>query len=287
MRKLLKLILTLLLFSSLFQTSPAQAEQWTFLSPSHVFAPLLADPREPNNSLEISPDTTRYDLSLGGTLDLFQLKLSDGNQWAVGILGAGYLKIIRYAWASWRLEDSDLWYGFYLSQSSGPFSNRLEYEHGSSHLGDWLFGPAGAQFSQYDQTFTDQQAFPYLRDLIQYTASYQPFDALRLYGGLGYWLYATPTVQLCYIHLGAELYSNYFTVIGVSVRGIFAYDLKIGDQVAGIADQNFQLGFQLKSTPESLSALNLTLDYYNGNSEYGQFYNQSDNRFGFGIAFLP
>jgi len=81
------------------------------------------------------------------------------------------------AWASWRLEDTDLWYGFYISQSSGEFSSRLAYQHGSSHLGDRLFGTAGSQFSQYDKNFTDQQAFPYERDLIH--SVHRRLSALR------------------------------------------------------------------------------------------------------------
>ncbi len=287
MTKSLKLLSTLMYFAGVTQTSIAQEAKWMFLPSSNLFSPLLADPREPNNSLEISSDTTRYDLSLGGSLDLLQLEFSRDNCWGMGMMGDGYLLISRYDWASYRLEDSDLWYGFYISQSSGLFSNRLEYQHGSSHLGDWLFGSTGTQFSIYGQTYTEEQAFPYERDLIQFTASYQLLDFLRVYGGLGYWLYATPGIQAIFPHLGLEATSGYSDISGVFVRGFLAYDLKTGDLVRHVTDQNFQVGIQMKPCKESLSELHLALDYYYGNSEYGQFLQQRDNHFGIEISFLP
>ncbi len=287
MVKIFLLLFTFGFYAGAFRFAMAQEGNWAFLPPSNLFKPLLADPREPNNSLEVSRDTTRYDLSLGGSMDLVQWNLAQDNHWGVGIMGAGYLLIARYDWASYRLEDSDLWYGLYICQSSGKLSNRFEYQHGSSHLGDWLFGTAGTSFSIYGQTFTEEQAFPYERDLIQWTASYQPFDFLRVCGGLGDWLYATPTIQALFPHLEVEAFSGYSEIIGVFVRAFFAYDLKRGDLMSGITDQNFKLGIQMKPSKESLSELHLVLDYYNGNSEYGQFYLQRDNHFGIEISFLP
>ncbi len=284
---MIKLLFTLMLFAGLTRPSLAQEGEWRFLPSPNLFHPLLADPREPNNSLEISTDTTRYDLSFGGSLDLVQLEFPEDNRWGMGIMGDGYLLISRYDWASYRLEDSDLWYGLYLTQSSGEVSNRLEYQHGSSHLGDWLFGSAGTQFSIYGQSYTEEQAFSYERDLIQWTASYEPFDFFRIYGGLGDWLYTTPSIRPLFPHLGIEATSGYSKIIGVLVRGFLAYDFKRGDLMSGVTDQNFQVGIRMKPSKESLSELHLALDYYNGNSEYGQFYLQRDNHFGVEISFFP
>ena len=285
MTKTLKTIIVTLFFIGFIKTSAAQEEKWIFLPPTNLFKPLLADLREPAIGLTASNNLTRYDLSLGGSLDLIQWKPSGGNLWAMGILGACYLNIIRYDWASYRLEDGDSWYGFYASQSSGNFTNRLEFRHGSSHLGDTLFGNQTLSF--YGQTFVDQTAIPYERDLIQFTDAYQPCDSFRIYGGLGYWLDAVPSIQPFFVHLGTELFSPCFN-LGVSfLCGYFAYDLKIGDQSGGIADQNFQLGVRYKLSAKNQSFLRLALTYYNGVNEFGQFYQQNDTHWGLGLFLDP
>jgi hypothetical protein len=278
-RESMRLSLTMLfLLVVVFGTAKAAwaaESQVVFLPAGHVFEPLMADLREPNTSIALTPDFKYYDGALGGTLDLVRWNPSDGSHWAWGALGSGYLYLINISahalGQSYRLEDIDLWMGTYLSESLGLFSNRLEYLHGASHLGDQYF-------------FTDLQPIAYIRDGLQLTDSFRPSECLRLFVGLGYWLYAAPPVPPLFIQVGTEIYSAYSPFDGNRVRGFFAYDLKVGNEELGVADQNFELGIQWKGFKEAGPSLRLALTYYNGNSLYGQFYGQKDNHWG--LAFF-
>jgi hypothetical protein len=277
---MVRIFITFIFFLSLgsWRSALSQESSVTFLPAGHVFAPLLADPREPNTSLAISPDLTQYDGALGGTLDLLRWANSDGSRWAWGALGSGYLSILRYSYTqqpfNFRLEDIDLWWGTYVGESSGPFSNRLEYLHGTSHLGDYYF-------------FSGLQPISYTRDGLQLTDSFQPSPSFRLYGALGYWLYADPSAPSLFAQLGTEVYTHYSHFDGNLFRGFFAYDLKIGNEVNGVLDQNFELGVQLKGSKEDSPGIRLAVLYYNGNNLYGQFYGQSDNHWSFGFFVDP
>ncbi|HXL72370.1 MAG TPA: DUF1207 domain-containing protein, partial [bacterium] len=261
-----------------WRSASSQESSMTFSPAGHVFAPLLADPREPNTSLAISPDLTQYDGALGGTVDLLRWTNSDDDRWAWGAWGGGYLSILRYSYTqqpfNFRLEDIDLWVGTYVSESSGLFSNRLAFLHGTSHLGDYYF-------------FSNLQPISYARDGLQFTDSFQPSDLFRLYGGLDYWLYADPLVPSFFVQLGTEIYTYYSHFDGNLFRGFFAYDLKIGNEVNGVLDQNFELGIQLKGSKENSTGIRLAVLYYNGNDLYGQFYGQSDNHWSFGFFVDP
>jgi hypothetical protein len=271
-------ILFLILSLGFWRSALSQENSLMFLPAGHVFAPLLADPREPNTSLAVSPNVTQLDGALGGTLDLLRLTNSDGSRWSWGALGGGYLSILRYVYTdqpfSFRLEDIDLWLGTYVSESFGAFSNRLEYLHGTSHLGDYYF-------------FSGLQPVSYTRDGLQFTDSFQPSDFLRLYAGLGYWLYADLSTPALTTQLGTEIYTNYSHLDGNLFRGYFAYDLKIGNEINGVLDQNFELGVQFKGTKEDSPGIRLAVLYYNGNNLYGQFYGQSDNHWSFGFFVDP
>jgi hypothetical protein len=256
----------------------AQDSQVSFLPAGHVFAPLLADLREPQTGLLFESSLSQFDGDLGGSLDLIGLTAGDGSQWAWGALGCGYLSLYRYTYTlqpfSFRLEDIDLWLGTYVSESSEMFSNRLEYLHGTSHLGDWYF-------------FSNLQPVSYLRDGLQFTDSFQPSENFRFYGGLGCWLDAVPSAPPLFIHLGTELFTGYSQWDSNRFRGYFGYDLKVGYDVAGAMDQNFELGVQFKGPKETDSSLRLAVLYYNGDSLYGQFAGQNDTYWSLGFFVDP
>ncbi len=239
-----------------------------------VFTPLWADPREPQNSLVFSGQLNQYDLSLGGSLDLVRWEGGDGEHWACGLLGSGYLSILRYSWASYRLEAMDLWMGAIVSESSGAFSHRLEALHGTSHLGDWDFTSGTAPVA-------------WSRDGLQYTGSIRACEALRLYGGMGWWWRATPSAAPVFLHLGADLASGYSAVAGGRVRAFLACDLKLGDGAAGELEQNEQLGIQFKGRDGDSAGLRLAVLYHGGRSDYGQFDSRDDSHWGLGLFFDP
>ena len=261
----------------------AEEGSWAFLPAGHTFAPMLADPREPNSSIAHEGDDLHWDGSLGGTKDIIRWTSAQGSLWTWGGLANADLSIVDYASKfldqSFRLEDIDFWLGTYVSESSGVFSNRLEYLHGVSHLGDWLFQSSNGN----GHSFTAQTPLPWQRDELQFTDSFQPSDGFRLYGSLGYWLYAFPSTPPPYLQLGTEIYSGYTNIDGNLFRGFFTYDLKLDYVLEGGLDQNFELGVQWKASKGGSPNLRLALIYYNGNSLYGQFYQQKNSHMSLGF----
>lgn len=247
-----------------------------FLPADNVFNGLIGDPREPQNGLVARLDQNRFEGSIGKFIELLQWVPGDASHWGWGIEGASFLILDSLGNNVYPLRDSDWYLGTYFSEKTGDLSHRLEYLHVSSHLGDELF--------------LDETRIIYTRESFRYTLSYYPMaDRLRLYGGMGYYPHMDPDDNRLFAHLGAEVY---FTpcqpfLFGTAARGYFTYDLKVKGEAGGVANQQFELGLQWKGKPDSTSAARMALIYYNGNSEYGQFYLAQDNHWSLGIFFDP
>jgi hypothetical protein len=221
-------------------------------------------------------DQARYEGSIGKCIELLQWIPGDGTQWGWGIEGDSFIELDSLGGGVFPERVSDWYLGTYFSEKTGDLSHRLEYLHVSSHLGDELFW-------EYARII-------YTRESFRYTLSYYPIaDRLRLYGGMGYYPHMAPDDNRLFAHLGAEFY---FTpcqpfLFGTAARGYFTYDLKVKGEEGGVANQQFEVGLQWKAKPESNSAARMALIYYNGNSEYGQFYLTQDKHWSLGIFFDP
>jgi hypothetical protein len=280
------LVLALAPFPGLF----AQEEKLVFLPDDLVYQPLIGDPREPHYSITLRSGGNPYEGAIGSFIELLQWRPRDESRWSWGILGAGYIGLgtadsSQYPARQERVGDilyydsfpehvSDWYLGTYFAESLGAFSNRLEYTHVSSHLGDELFG------------YVDP--FIYTQESLRLTSSFRPDPGVRLYAGAGYFTHVAPADNRLFFHGGAELYLPYWRFIGgTAVRGYFTYDLKVGGEDWTTVDQSFQLGFQWKGKAENSRALRAALVGYLGDSQYGQFYLQQDNYWGVGFYFDP
>jgi hypothetical protein len=255
---------------------PLQAkaqESWVFLPSDYVFHPLIIDPREPHSAVMAYGTWDRFEGAIGDTIEFVQWKPGDGSRWAWGIAGASDIQLASLGDGVFPEIVSDWYLGTYFSESFGQFSNRLEYMHVSSHLGDSLF--------------ETEQRLIYSRETFKFTTSFDPSDQFRLYGGVGYSGHIMPADRPFYVHAGTELYSDYWPVSNTSMRGYFGYDVKFLEEAGGVTDQNFELGIQWKAHPEDHRDLRIAVSYYNGNSQYGQFYRQSDNHWGWAVYFDP
>ena len=262
-----------------------------FLPNDLTFHPMIGDPREPHNSITLSGGANPYEGAIGSFIEILQWKPGDGSRWGWGILGAGYIALGSVHDLNTypkRVEDdqgflifnsfpervSDWYFGTYFSQSMGDFSHRFEYTHVSSHLGDELFDYV--------------QRIIYTRESFRFTSSYQPAKEFRLYAGVGYYPHIAPAEKPFFMHAGTELFTPAFGFIaGTSARGYMTYDLKIKDEAGGVVNHAFQWGLEWKEREGAGHVLRFALEYFNGNSEYGQFYQQRDDHFGFGFYFDP
>ncbi|HEY5039080.1 MAG TPA: DUF1207 domain-containing protein, partial [bacterium] len=242
-------------------------------------------PREAQSYLIAQLNSDRFDGSIAATLEFLQLIQKDGTRWGWGVEGDTFIEVESPGYSSNSLVSNDYflifpekvsdWYlGTYFSESSGDFSNRFEYVHVSSHLGDGVF--------------TTTQGFVYTRESLRFTTSFHPSDQFRLYAGVGYYPHIDPEEPRFFFHVGTELYTDSFSFIfGTLGCGYFTYDLKALQEAGGVLNQNFEVGFQWKWKKESHQAMRLAIVYYNGNNVYGQFYQQKDEHWSFGLFFDP
>jgi hypothetical protein len=252
----------------------AGEDQLLFLPPEPVFDKLIGDPREPQEALIANLSYPRYEAAIGPVVEFLQWRPSDGSRWGWGIMGASFIELDSLGHFIYPERVSDWYLGMYFSEASGDFAHRLEYTHVSSHLGDELFDSI--------------PRIIYTRESFRWTTSWQPSEPFRLYLGAGYYPHIDPSEPPLFAHGGLELYSDYFGfLLGTVGRGYFTYDIKAKQEAGGVVNQNFQWGFQWKWKKETSQAVRVALSYFNGNSEYGQFYQSNDNHWGAGIYFDP
>ncbi|SRR5665213_3516704 len=264
------------LFCFLSLTGAVLADHWDFLPAEPLFSPLIGDLREPQYAVVARPDQNHFDGSIGQIVEFLQWQTNDTTKWAWGIDGAGILQLVATGPATYPLVVSDWYLGTYFSERSGNLSNRLEYEHVSSHLGDYLI-------------YTVPRII-YSRESLQWTTSYDFSPEFRLYGGPCYWTHLSPDSDdpRFFFHAGMEIYTDYFRLFaGTHGRGYFTYDVKVLGEAGGVVDQTFQLGIQWRWKTDSDQSIRMAVIYYTGNNEYGQFYLNSDSYWGLGIFFVP
>jgi hypothetical protein len=235
----------------------AGEEQWGFLPVTPLFPPLIGDPREPQTSVMAYTSQAEFEGAIGTTLELLRYSALDKTQWSWGVLGSAFI-LLGEEGVAFPLKANDWYAGMYLSESSGDFSHRLEFVHQSAHLGDSFEGI--------------QEPMIYNGENFNFTTSFRPSENLRLYAGLGAWENLYPNDNAFFASLGTEIYSPPVDFIGTSLRGYGTFHLKWKAQAAGTLNKTAQLGIQWKFRKEESRAIRLALVYYNGLSEFGQFY---------------
>ncbi|HUO56605.1 MAG TPA: DUF1207 domain-containing protein [bacterium] len=259
--------------SILFCFSPLRAEEWVFLPERPLFHPLIADPREPHLSATAYLNQTQWEGAIGQAFEFLRYKPGDG-EWGWGLLASAFTWLDEDG-ATFPMRDSDWYLGTYISQrpTGSPLSFRLEYLHVSSHLGDAL---------------SSQQArIIYTRESFRLTGSYDPLPEWRLYAGGGYYGHIAPAEPPWFFHAGTEIYSQPFQFLDTNLRLYAAYDLKVKQEAGGVTNHAIQIGFQWKPKDEKGQVIRLALTYFNGNAEWGQFYQQKDEHLGLGLFFDP
>jgi hypothetical protein len=268
----ISVLLFALMLPSLANAQSEPPPQWVLLPSQLVFRPLIADPREVHDSVSANGAWNTYEGDIGDIIELLQWRPLDGSRWAWGIEGASDIQLDGLGNGVFPERVSDWYLGTYFSESAGQVSHRLEYLHVSSHLGDSLFPDPRIIFT---------------RESFRWTTSFDPSRQLRVYAGVGYYPHMAPDDQRFYAHWGMELYSEDWPLRGTVVRGYLGYDGKYLREAGGVLDQNFELGVQWKWTKDSTRAIRVAVSYYAGNSDFGQFYRQSDNHWAWGVYFDP
>ncbi|MGH7740188.1 MAG: DUF1207 domain-containing protein [bacterium] len=265
------------LFFSLFTilTVPTRAQPETspskFFSQNQVFSPLIGDPEMPVIGLT-TYSRGAYEVSLGLSKDLLAFRSNDSMLWAWGAFaGAKFLEQGDWFSFSGSQQAVDWQAGTYLSEITGRFSHKLQWTHTISYLGD------GLQDGRSPITYT--------RDRVSLTSSFDPWDGIRFYGGLGlklWWDDLRLGGSQSSLMFGLELHHPLAQTKNISLEGYATYQWEYKDDGPGFIDQEAQIGIRWKNMTTSPN-VRLALLYYNGHSLFGQFWMEKDEHLALGL----
>lgn len=238
-----------------------------------MFAPLLADPRQPRFSMSYQ----RYEIgdapfnagsvAFGEYFGLAAGFLGKNGSSQIGIQGAVFA-LFNLDGASNDLVNADYWIGLPISYRRGRDSYLLRLYHQSSHLGDeFLLG--NPNIARINLSYEDAELL----------ASYE-WEHARIYGGVGYILNSEPEIARSHARVGAEW---------VQPRALKGFDLLVGTDVQASAELDwsqsraYQAGFELRRGTNR--RVRLMFEHFNGHSPHGQFFREKLRYNGFGLYF--
>lgn len=263
-----------------YTESPHVSGIW-FPQQTVLFLPLVADPREPVYSVnwrvgDRVVGRKAVAVSLGDEFPLF--RWHDVFRWhgdlQIGIT-AGVWAVFNFSHVPNRkqntcqLINTDYLIGIDLTYAFDKWSTRLRPYHISGHLGD--------------ECIVDRPHYVHHRknpsfEAIDWLWSYQFSSALRVYGGPG-WVFASdPSFPLkpFYVIWGMEIRLfgqklNYHRLYGTP---FFAANMENWQQHGWDIDSTFKLGYEFSKLQGVGRKMRLYVEYHQGFSYEGQFFNK-------------
>jgi hypothetical protein len=238
-----------------------------------LFAPLIADPRQPRFSLSYQ----RYKISdqkfsaanvaFGEYFALAGDFLGLPGNSQIGIQGAVFALFNLDAPSS-DLVNADYWIGIPVTYRQGPWSFLARLYHQSSHLGDeFILNNPGVK--RVNLSYED----------IVTLASYE-WENLRIYGGGGYILHSEPEVARKHLQAGIEV------ILPHAVQDldfITALDVQSSQELDWENSYSFQAGFQFRNLGNR--RVRLMFEHFDGHSPNGQFFRERLRYNGLGVYF--
>ncbi len=255
------------------ESTPPVAIDVRALPEKELFAPLLADPRQPRFSMSYehyhsqSSQFAAANVALGEYFGLAQGFFGEAGSSQIGIQAAVFALFNLDAPSS-DLINADYWIGLPISYRRGPWSYLIRLYHQSSHLGDeFILGNPG--INRVNLSYEE------LEGLVSYE-----WEQWRVYGGGGYLVHSEPDLAPKQIHAGAEFLEPH--AVG-RFNFIAAVDVRASEELDWSSSRSFQAGFEFKNS--SPRRVRLMLEYFQGHSPNGQFYRESLRYTGLGLYF--
>ena len=242
-----------------------------------LFQPLIADPRWPRFSASLQffnddPElATVGSANFGGTLPLYGWSVA-GGLWQVG-LQAGVFSIFDLEGETTDLINADYFVGLPLTFRDGDFSAQLRLYHQSSHLGDEFLL----------RSRVDRVNLSY--EVVDALLSLELFEALRIYGGGGAIVRSEPDLDPWLLQGGFELTSPEAWLDPV-LFPIGALNLSADAERDWEVNYSLRAGFDIRAGFLDERRLMLLLEYFNGQSPNGQFFEEDLEYGGVGLHFF-
>lgn len=241
-----------------------------------LFDPLIADPRWPHFSGTIQFYQDDEELgtvgapNFGAALPFYGWRAMSVD-WQVG-LHAGVFSIFDLNADSSDLVNSDFLGGLPISARYGPLSAQFRIFHQSSHLGD--------EFLLRNRVSRINLSY----EAVDLRLSLKPFDWLRIYGGGGAIIRSEPNLDPWTAQAGLEVTSP-DPVLHRLLYPIAALDVQSSEEAGWDIDYSARAGIELRSEWLGSRRLQLLMEYFNGNSPNGQFFERDIEYFGPGLHF--
>lgn len=253
------------------------------LPAGHLFKPLLADPRWAHFSAAYrNYQSDNFDgndigsVSFGETIPIYRNNFGRSTvQWEAG-LQAGVFSDFNLGASSSDLVNTDFIASIYSSIRAGQFSAFGRIYHQSSHLGDeFLLRKIETKFERINLSYEG----------VDLRLSYELPFGIRLYGGGGGLFHTEPsTLKPWSVQYGIEFRSPWRIDVA-SMRPIVAVDIKNFEENDWNTDVSARAGVEFDNLQVLSRKLQVLVEYYNGFSPSGQFYNNKVEYIGLGAHY--
>ena len=254
------------------------------LPDGHLFKALLADPRWAhfsssyrNYQSDNFDGTDIASVSFGETSPIYRSNFGQSTvQWEAGLQAAVFSDFNMNSSSS-DLINSDFIASIYTSVRSGQFSAFARIFHQSSHLGDeFLLRKIPSNFERVNLSYEG----------IDLRLSYELPYGVRFYGGGGGLFHREPSaLKIWSTQYGIEYRSPWRNEY-LAMRPIVADDFKNFDENNWNTDISARAGVEFDNSEVLGRKLQFLVEYYNGYSPSGQFYNNKVEYVGIGAHYL-
>lgn len=249
-----------------------------WLPKAALFEPLIADPRWPHFSgtAQFYQDDDELGTvgaaNVGAALPLYGWR-SMGVDWQVG-LHAGVFSIFDLNADSSDLVNSDFIAGVPLDARYGPVSAQFRIFHQSSHLGDEFLLRVRDQINRINLSY----------EAVDLKLSLKPLDWLRVYAGGGAIIRSEPDLDTWTAQGGIEI-TGPGPIFHHLLYPVLALDVQSSEEADWTVDYSARAGLEVRSEWLGSRRLQVLLEYYNGSSPNGQFFERGIEYFGPGLHF--
>lgn len=253
---------------SLFWSEPLHC---VYLPNSLLWQPPLANQREPRMYAKFTNMNGKnfIETAIGGELGLVRLQ-PEGRAFE-GIQMDVFAAVFTRFDERRLLTAADYRVGAPLTYAKGPWQTKISYEHTSTHMGD-----------EFSEAYGRRQV-PHVRDEIVFGLAHRSWNQLRVYGQTGYSFNTSDNLKNKRerFDCGVEWSKQVFT--GWKGQPFAAADFDFRSDQDYNTNFTFQIGWQFMNNTRKSGRL--ALEYYNGNSPYGQFFRDHNEWFGFDFLY--
>jgi hypothetical protein len=257
--------------------APEEKRALETLPSGRLFKPLWADPRWAHFSAAYQnylADDELNDVgsvSFGESFGLLGGPAGEGGRWQLDFQAAVF-GIFDMNADSKDLVNADYWVGIPVSYRNGKFSTIARVFHQSSHLGD-----------EFLLRRRDINRINLSYESIDLKGSYEFDNGFRVYGGAGYLFHREPAdLDPWSTQIGLE-YAFPMAILGDRLRPVAAVDLQNREENNWRADLSLRAGVQFENPVAASQQVQVMLEYFNGRSPNGQFYDRTVEYVGLGL----